>query len=211
MIIAFYMFIRDKYEKEPIYLLLVGIVCGVISSVPIIIIEKWIGNINVKSSYNNFYNSFIVAGMTEEVVKFVILYILIRRNKNFNERFDGIVYAVFISLGFALVENILYVTDINVGGVKVGIFRGIISVPAHVFYSIAMGYYFGLMKYKKSDIKYMSLSIIVPILNHGLFDYILGIEHNIWVLLFLGHFITMLISSNNMMKEHLKNSPFKSC
>lgn len=215
-IYSFYMFIRDKYEKEPIYLLLVGLTLGILSGYPIILIEiKLVELVFFKNIilgniiFENLYNSFVVAGLTEELIKFIILYIVFRWNKNFNEKFDGIVYAVFIGLGFALIENILYVTNPRLGGIEVGFLRAIISVPAHMFYSIVMGYYVGLLKFNKKDIIFLIKSITMPVFFHGAFDFILTIDSKIWYLLFFPYFIFLILICEKKIKDHLENSPFK--
>ena len=90
------------------------------------------------------YTAFIVAALTEEGMKFLAFYFFFWKNRNFNERFDGIVYAVYISLGFAGIENILYVFT---GGYSVGVIRALTAVPAHALFGIVMGYYFGMAKF----------------------------------------------------------------
>ena len=90
-------YIRDKYEKEPIRLLLLG-VFGLLISAPIMAVEIIYDDPNKNFLIEALYTSFIVASGTEGLFKFIILYFLVWKNKNFNEPFDGIVYAVFIFL-----------------------------------------------------------------------------------------------------------------
>ena len=111
VIIAVYIYMRDKYEKEPIIMLLNALGAGILITVPVLFLERLLSAVmpSFPPQGEAFYSAFIVAGFTEEFFKFLALYVLIWSNRNFNEKFDGIVYAVFISLGFAGVENILYV------------------------------------------------------------------------------------------------------
>lgn len=210
---AFYIFIRDKYEKEPINLLIVGLSLGAVSTIPILYVEKFFININPfieHTKYYDIYKSYVIAGFTEEIFKFTILLFLIYRNKNFNERFDGIVYAVFISLGFALVENILFVTNDNFGGVNTGINRAIFSVPAHMLYGVSMGYYFALMKYESNKIfKNITLALFNPIFIHGTFDYILTLNNKISFFVFSLYVVALWYFGLKKMKNHIGKSPFK--
>ena len=185
LIIAFYIYFRDKYEKEPVYLLLISLVLGGLIVMPIIYLERFLSLFSIYfDGYSSAaYNAFAVASFSEESFKFLALFILIWRNRNFNEKFDGIVYAVFISLGFAAVENVLYVSE---GGLSVGLMRAITAVPAHALFGIIMGYYYGLAKfYPKQRTKYLLQSYFMPILFHGLYDFILMSEHPYLLVVFI--------------------------
>ncbi len=102
-VIAIYIYIRDKYEREPVRLLLISIVVGCIITIPVAFIEEFL--IVRGKAFTGLasagWNAFVVAALTEELLKFIALYLLIWKNRHFNEKFDGIVYACFISLGFA--------------------------------------------------------------------------------------------------------------
>ncbi|NLA25092.1 MAG: PrsW family intramembrane metalloprotease [Bacteroidales bacterium] len=129
------------------------------------------------------WNAFIVAATTEEFFKFFVIMIFIWRSKHFNEPFDGIVYAVYVSLGFALVENIMYVVQ---GGTSVALLRAITAVPAHAIFGISMGYYVGMAKYKpKNSRKLLSYAIIVPVILHGLYDFIIMVDIPVLLIIFV--------------------------
>lgn len=104
-IILVYIYYRDKYEKEPIALLMKGLLAGILCVFPVILTEQIVSSLLPVLFSENigmaFGNAFLVAGLCEETFKLIAVYILIWKNPNFNERFDGIVYAVFVSLGFA--------------------------------------------------------------------------------------------------------------
>jgi len=108
-VIALYVYYRDKYEREPIWLLLKALGLGCLITVPVIFVERFLSAQMPELSHTGtaFYDAFLVAGFTEELFKYLAFIFLIWTNKNFNEKFDCIVYAVFISLGFAGIENIL--------------------------------------------------------------------------------------------------------
>ena len=131
--------------------------------------------------------------------KFLALYILIWANKNFNEKFDGIVYAVFISLGFALVENVIYVI---LGGFEVGLVRALTAVPAHALFGIVMGYYFGLARFLEGQqTVYMVRALMWPIILHGFYDYSLMSQIPILMILFVPFIIYLWITGFKKMKE----------
>ncbi len=168
-----YIYRQDKYEKEPLGLLILSFVGGMLS-IPMVLY----GAIPLVESFfyseSVFYSAFVEAAFVEELCKFIVLFLLIWWNKNFNEYMDGIVYAVFVGLGFACIENILYVFG---GGIGTGIVRALLSVPGHFLFAVAMGYFFALAKFeKKGRGWYLLLSLLVPVLFHGLFDYLLMIN-----------------------------------
>ena len=192
-IIAIYIYIRDKYEREPIRLLLLSLIFGSIITIPVVYVEGMIseqGRI-FSGLTAAAWDAFVVAAATEEIFKFIALYLLIWNNRHFNEKFDGIVYACFISLGFAGVENILYVTG---GGMGVGLTRAFTAVPAHALFGVLMGYQFGLARfYPKERIWRMFLALILPVLLHGLYDFILMSGHPFLLLLFIPYLILLWI------------------
>jgi RsiW-degrading membrane proteinase PrsW (M82 family) len=139
-----------------------------------------------------FYEAFIVAALNEEALKFMAFMIFIWNDRNFNENFDGIVYAVFISLGFAGIENILYVIQ---GGIGTGILRAFTSVPGHALDGVFMGYFLARAKFNPA-LKYenLFLAFIVPFLLHGIWDFLIFlIRDNQGPGLFVGIFLLFFI------------------
>lgn len=213
LIIMFYIYIRDKYEKEPISLLLTGVMFGIIITVPIVNTENFITGFMPDGGLlmEAFYTSFLVASLVEEAFKYIVLYFLTWRNKNFNEKFDGIVYAVFISLGFAGVENILYVINPELGGVKTAIARAIFSVPGHALFGVSMGFYFALSKFEPHNRnKHMISAYIVPFLLHGIYDFILLSSIKYMMTIFIIFVVYLWVTGFKRMKKHIQSSPFKS-
>ena len=193
-IIAFYIYFRDKYEKEPWGLLLMAMLAGAIITVPVIFFEQAIGSVAklLPSFGKAFWNAFMVAALCEEGFKYAALFLLIWKNKEFNEKFDGIVYATFVSLGFALVENILYVFD---SGMTTGLTRAFTAVPAHSLFGVTMGFFFGLAKfYPAKRKKYLIRAFTFPFLLHGIYDFILMSGLNVLLFLFLPFVIFLWIS-----------------
>ena len=203
---------QDKYEKEPPGLLILTFLCGMLA-IPMTLVMVGVTNI-VFYSDSVFYSAFIEAGFPEELSKFIILFLLVWWNKNFNEHMDGIVYATFVSLGFACIENILYVFG---SGFGTGIMRAIISVPGHFLFGVLMGYFLSLAKFNENNkFFYILLSFLVPACVHGLFDWLLMASDALGngfsillLLLFIALDIFMWIVGVRSIRNHRENSPFK--
>jgi RsiW-degrading membrane proteinase PrsW (M82 family) len=201
LIIALYIYHRDKYEKEPLSALIEALFAGAMIVLPAVLIESVL-TLPVRTSGSIMsagYNGFIVAGLTEEGLKFLALFLFFWRNKNFTEKFDGIVYSVFIALGFAGVENIMYVFK---GGYGVGITRALTAVPAHALFGIIMGYYFGQAKFSPARRGiYLFFAFAIPVLFHGLYDFLLLAESGIFLPVFIPVFIYYWINAFRKMSR----------
>jgi RsiW-degrading membrane proteinase PrsW (M82 family) len=208
-IIAGYIYFRDKYEREPIRLLLLALVVGALTVIPIFLLESFLSSFSGLFSglTSAAWDAFVVAAFSEELLKFTALYLLIWKSREFNDKLDGIVYAVFISLGFAAVENVMYVMG---NGFGTGIMRAITAVPAHAIFGITMGFYFGMAKfYEKKRIQLKWKALIFPIILHGIYDFILftGIE---WLgIVFIGFLVYLYISGLKRIKELSDQSIYK--
>ncbi|UCG26900.1 MAG: PrsW family intramembrane metalloprotease [Bacteroidales bacterium] len=208
-IIAFYIYFRDKYEREPAGTLIKALITGAFVTLPVIFIEGLL--IPFSDSLGNLasaaYNAFLVAGFTEEAFKYLAFFLLIWRNRTFNEKFDGIVYAVFISLGFAAVENVFYVLEY---GYTIGLVRALTAVPAHALFGIVMGYHFGLAKfYPREKGIQLLLALLSPVLLHGFYDFCLMAEKTIFLLLFVPFIMFLWIHGFRRMKNLSDRSIFK--
>lgn len=206
--LLFYVYFRDKYEKEPFGLLLKGFFAGTIIVIPCGFIEEYTVTLfyDPNPYYSAAWTGFMVAGLTEELLKFICVMLLFWRNINFNEKFDGIVYAVFVSLGFAAVENIFYVLD---GGISVGLLRAFISVPAHALFGIMMGAYIGLARFdlEKSG-RLLWRAFFYAFFFHGLYDFLLMTGNGIFALLEIPFLIYLIRRSLRKMKELSDDSFF---
>jgi len=208
-IILFYIYFRDKYEREPLGLLVKALVLGMLVVIPIMFAERLLmtlmppmGKVGTAA-----YHAFVVAGTTEELFKFLVLYLLVWRSPSFNEKFDGIVYAVFVSLGFAAVENVMYVMD---GGMQTALLRALTAVPAHALFGITMGYYLGIAHmYEELRQAYLWRAILFPILLHGIYDFILMVEVDWLLTLFVPYVIGLYILGMKKMKVLSDTSVFK--
>lgn len=213
VIILFYIYFRDKYEKEPLGLLFKALFLGGLTVIPILFLEGFLMEFIPIFEFSNrahaFYEAFVVAGFSEELFKFIALYILIWKSKEYNEHFDGIVYAVFISLGFAMIENIKYVYNY---GETVAITRAFLSVPAHGLFGVTMGYYLSLSKFSLNRITkqtYFYYALIFPIILHGSYDFILMANEPLGILIFVPFIIYLWKSGFKRMKTLSDKSRFK--
>ncbi|MCL2353512.1 MAG: PrsW family glutamic-type intramembrane protease [Defluviitaleaceae bacterium] len=213
IICLLYIYIRDKYEKEPWRLLAVGLVVGALITFPIIRLSGFMLFLmpsGLSQMWEAAFTSFAIAGFVEEGLKFAVLYFLIWRNPNLNEKVDGIVYAVFISLGFAAVENVLYVLHPSMGGLGTGFMRAMVSVPAHGFFGVLMGYYFALARFEPQNKKrHMLYAFVMPWVVHGVYNFML-LSGQGWLLVaFVPFIVVMWVDGLRRIKRHLEASPFK--
>ncbi len=209
LIIALYVYYRDKYEKEPLSLLLRAIGLGILIPFPVILLERFLSGLmpTLSDIWAAVYNAFVVAGFSEELFKFIALYLLVWKSPHFNEKFDGIVYAVFVSLGFAGVENILYVLQ---HGETTGYVRAIVSVPGHALFGVTMGFYFGLAKfYQKKEGLLLTKALIFPMILHGIFDFILMSGDYRLMILFIPFVIYLYYDGLRKMKNLSNRSVFR--
>ena len=216
--LLFYLYIRDKYEKEPWHMLSVSVLFGVVITAPIV----FVGNMSLfllPQHWGLFgeavFSAFVVSGFVEEFFKFVVLFLLTWKSPELNEKFDGIVYGVYVSLGFAFVENVLYVTSDDLGGVATALSRGIISVPGHGLFGVFMGYFFTRAKWThhgqrqsaKGRACFLALALGVPVLIHAVYNLLLLTDISIYV--FLAYVALLYYGAAVLLKLHTEASPFK--
>jgi len=179
--IIFYIYSKDKYEREPFKNLLISFLLGVLSTVPAIIIQlafepQLLAFFHEKSILYYGLYAFAVVGFGEELSKFAMLRLYAYRKKAFNEPFDGIIYSVMISMGFATLENIGYVME---GGVFTGILRMFLSVPAHAAFGVLMGYHVGLAKFDPDHASvHLWKGLLLAAFFHGAFDFFLFLQES---------------------------------
>jgi len=210
ILIGYYLYKKDK-NKEPKGLLFLLFFGGILSCVYVIFISVFLNFIPVfQMDFNklNFIekiiNIFIGISLVEELSKWLILYLISYNHKEFDELYDMIIYATFVSLGFACFENILYVLE---GGFTVGILRAVLAVPGHVWDAVFMGEYLGIAKIcrlngrKDLEKKNILLSIIIPFVLHGIYDFCLELENYLAITLFFVFVVIMYIISIKKIKK----------
>lgn len=178
--IIVFVWFKDRYDKEPVKLLLWAFVLGVLSIIPAILLEIFGGYVldrveilffpGINMLHVLIY-AFLVIGLSEEGVKYFFLRKIFYRKEAFNEPFDGIVYAVMISMGFAAAENIMYVFN---HGASTAVMRMFTAVPAHAGFAVMMGYFVGKAKFaKKNNFGYRIIGLFIAVIFHGLYDFFL--------------------------------------
>ncbi|ALJ03672.1 branched-chain amino acid aminotransferase [Pseudalgibacter alginicilyticus] len=211
-IIIIYIYAKDKYEKEPKQLLILNFILGAVISIIVTSILYYFFDIalplyNHTSIFEQFIKAFFVVGLTEEFSKYIIVRYFAQPNKAFNEPFDGIVYAVMVSMGFAATENIFYVME---SGYETALLRAFTAIPAHATFGILMGYYMGKAKFSNNKITLNLAGLFLAVLFHGAYDFFLFIDFipGIWVGAFFSLFIGIFLS-RKAIKRHQNNSNFK--
>ncbi len=183
VLLLIFIYRKDKYQPEPIGKLLLTFFVGCFSVIPAGIQETFLmlfaPSDEVLPVLNGLYDGYVVAGFSEELWKLILLMLVIWRSPHFDEYFDGIVYAAYLSLGFACVENIGYVMS---GEDQMGtaLMRGLLAVPAHFLFAVIMGYHLSLAKFDPSSRgRHLFHALLYPALMHGTYDALLMISSNL--------------------------------
>lgn len=166
--IIWYVLFKDKLNKEPTKMLVLTFAYGVLSIIPAVIMSLTIGHYYgpIDSAPRAWFEAFIIVALSEELAKYFFLRKYVYHREAFDEPYDGIVYAVMISMGFAALENVLYVFQ---GGVTIAIMRMFTAIPAHAMFGVLMGYWVGKAKMEnKPWLNWVGLGS--AILFHGFYD-----------------------------------------
>ena len=195
----------DKVEKEPAPLLFKLFIKGLESAFFAAVVEALLINFGLNTLVHlgliegegsflyHAIEAFLIVAVAEEGFKYYFLKKITWNHPAFDYRFDAVVYAVFVSLGFATIENILYVwgSQIESGtGLQLSVYRGVLSVPAHCVFAVAMGIHYGAAKYAQGheqfDLEEAGLrkAFLVPVLMHGFFDFALMMNQPLYTGLF---------------------------
>ena len=200
IVLGKYIYNKD-INKEPMSLLRKIFVFGMLSCVPVVIMELVLGQFfDTENGNLNFItiliNVFISVALIEEIFKWLVVRKYGYKSREFDEIYDIIVYSVFSSLGFACIENIGYVLQ---NGFVTGIFRALLSIPGHTCFGIIMGYYLSKAKVNSINNNFflhkitIFLSIFMPTLLHAMYDSLLIIKGDIYLLIFFIFDIIMVI------------------
>lgn len=182
VMLAWVVYRQDKYEKEPFAKLVKAFFFGALAILPAIFLESFLSYFTPGIPVvDGLFEGFVVAGCSEELCKLLLLTLAIWKSPEFNEYFDGIVYACFVSLGFACFENIGYVFDQDLfsDALVTGSVRAVLSVPGHFLFGVMMGYYFALAKFDPQHrAGHLFKAFLMPMLLHGTFDALLMIPES---------------------------------
>jgi protease PrsW len=208
--IILFIYLKDKHEREPVGLLVISFLYGSLSTLLTMFISVPVNALILTKEddvIQQFFEAFFKVALVEEFSKFFFVRFILFNNKNFNEPFDGIVYAVMVSMGFATLENVVYVYRY---GVATGLMRMVTAVPAHATFAIIMGYFIGKAKFTHRKVFYYSaVALLTAALFHGTYDYFLFISHVPG--LSIGVVVSLAISfilSRKAIRLHQQSSPF---
>jgi len=211
IIIIIYIYVKDKYEKEPKRLLLLSFIFGAVVSIlfTTLLYSGFDFFLPLKNNFSiteQFIKAFFVVALSEEFSKYIIVRYVSQPRKAFNEPFDGIIYAVMVSMGFAATENLIYVTQ---GGYEVALLRAFTAVPAHAAFAILMGYFMGKAKFSNNKVKLNFTGLFLAVFFHGTYDFFLFIDFipGVWI----GAMISLILGlflSRKAIKKHQDASHF---
>jgi RsiW-degrading membrane proteinase PrsW (M82 family) len=207
--VLLYYIYKCDYKPEPFSMIARGLFFGVCSVSVVMIWVSVLRMLGITDYFeggeptfvSQFLKAFVLAAIPEEFSKLLMLHLLLRKNKYFDEHIDGIVYAACVGLGFAGYENLMYVCG-SEDWIFVGVTRAISAVPCHFMTAIAMGYYYSLYRFnidgKKSQ--WAQKMILVPILFHGVYDAILMTASVVGSILIVAMIVGIVLWMNKMRK-----------
>ena len=192
-----FFYLKDRYEREPLLQILMAFGLGLYSMIAAqgmaTTAEGWVSAdwLATGGEPARLFDAFVLSGAIEELAKWVVLILAIYHWDEFDEPLDGVVYGVAVALGFATLENFLFVLRLGLG---VAWQRALFAVPAHALCGATMGYYAGRAKFPDAAQRGRTpwldriLCFVVPIVFHGLYDYALhhGLGPRIWVIISIG-------------------------
>ena len=192
LLLVWYYYKQDMEKPEPKHLVVKIFFLGILFTVPAIVLEilfdEIFGFIMRGTLIYDFIKAFVVAAFIEESIKLFVVNRFAYNHIHFDEVMDGIVYTIVASLGFACMENVIYVVE---GGFTIALVRAITAVPMHAVASGLMGYYIGKAKFSENDDdkKYLTFKgLLFAVLIHGFYDFFLFASPKIGFILALGVF-----------------------
>ena len=165
-------------KKEPTSLLIKATCYGVLICLPVAMVESMISGVlfgegGPTTLFGTTVDAFMVAAIPEEAFKLFALHRILKNNPYFDEHFDGIVYAVCVGLGFAGLENILYLFDNADDWLSVAFLRSLMAVPGQYAFAVLMGYYYSVYHFVNRSRRTRAMILVAPVLAHGLYDALL--------------------------------------
>lgn len=213
VVLLVYIFRKDPVEKEPGKLLAQLLGLGVLAVVPVVFIESL--GINLLEFYPYYdlvyviLEDFLVVALVEEGFKFLVLWGRTWKHPAFDYAFDGIVYAVFVSMGFAVAENIGYVFEF---GFNTAILRAFTAIPGHCVFAVFMGYFYAQAAVARADgntskvRSNLFLALLVPILCHGTYDVLAMIVDEVTLFMFFILLIAMVAVGIHLVRKEARKA-----
>ena len=203
----------DRIEKESGYLLRSLVVVGILSTILALIEERageWLLSLFVPQNtlMYQIILYFVIVAIAEESSKYIFLKRKTWTKYEFNCQYDGVVYAVFVSLGFALWENINYVLSY---GFSTAIVRAVTAIPGHACFGVFMGVFYGIARKEinRGNVVgskiFRILSVAIPALLHGTYDFIATMEYSIGGFYFAAFVVILFVISFALVNYSSKN------
>jgi RsiW-degrading membrane proteinase PrsW (M82 family) len=215
-----YFYLRDRYEREPIGHLVAAYLLGMFAMLAAKeaagLATDWVSPdwLHTGGEAARLFDAFVLAGAIEEAAKWVMLVAAVYAWREFDEPMDGLIYGVTIALGFATLENFLFLGS---RGLAVAWQRAIFAVPAHALFGGSMGFYAGRAKFARVRANRsrhvalaLVLSLLVPLAFHGAYDFALlhGLGWKVWSAITLLS-LTFWIFVLRRVKRAQRESPFR--
>lgn len=207
IMLLFFVYAKDKYEKEPDIMLFTAVFYGLFMTACVVAADNFIGE-KIKTD-SALFSVFVLSAGTEETIKLLFLYFLMYKNPNLNEPFDGIFYCAYICLGFAWIENIIYIMSPELGGIETAFARSVFSVPGHFLFSVFMGYYFACFYYEKRGVKFLAYSFFSAYTVHAIYNLIILYSGRYYIFIISVYMLFLWKTALGKMKTASENSPFK--
>jgi protease PrsW len=169
-----FFYLKDRYEIEPLHLVIKTFIFGLLLVFPIMVLQF---GIQEELHPGRIGNAFFVSGWIEEFFKWFVIYYTVYKHVEFDEPYDGIVYSVAVSLGFATLENFFYLYSY---GIQEAFIRALLPVSSHALFGVTMGYYLGKGKFHPQthwQRLFLLCSLFVPAILHGGYDYLLSFKN----------------------------------
>lgn len=199
-----YFYLKDKYETEPLHMVVKMFIIGLLLVFPVMVVQY---GFQEELHFGMFAQAYVLAGFLEEFFKWFIIYYTVYQHVEFDEPYDGIVYAVAVSLGFATLENFFYLREH--GGAAAAFYRALLPVSGHGLFGVLMGYYFGKAKFSPDPGRrrlYLWISLVLPVFLHGTYDFILLMKQAIWLWLMIPFMLILWIAALNLSSAALNRS-----
>jgi RsiW-degrading membrane proteinase PrsW (M82 family) len=202
LVLLTYFYLRDRFEREPLGHLVAAYLLGMYamlaahaaaSLVEGLVSPVWL---RLGGAPARLVDAFVLSGLIEEVAKWIPFVAVVYRWAEFDEPLDGVIYGVALSLGFATLENVLFVRRL---GLEVAWPRAVFAVPAHALFGGSMGYYLGRARFQKRLAESEGARnaveraptawadwvacLALPVIFHGVYDFALlhGLGFSVWV------------------------------